>query len=196
MTEGVAPMPTSPAKCRPSAMASWRASSTSRRIAADLSRKTSAFEPTSAKLCVSAFYSNTRRDCRFVLAKGFDAPATSGLQRLHAVQPSGYTRIGPALRHALHLIDQSGARRRLILLLTDAKPTDYDHYEGRYGVEDVRQALREASERGVHCLSLTVRGQAESYLTQMFGSHGWTLLPDASVLPERFMTVASEFLTR
>ena len=31
-----------------------------------------AFEPTSAKLAISAFYSNTRRDCRFLVAKGFE----------------------------------------------------------------------------------------------------------------------------
>ncbi|MBW2629658.1 MAG: VWA domain-containing protein, partial [Deltaproteobacteria bacterium] len=102
------------------------------------------FEPTSAKLCVGVFYSNTRRDCRFLLAKGFDDSSRLGLQRLHAVSPAGYTRIGPAIRHALEVLEGSGARRRLVLLLTDAKPTDYDHYEGRYGIEDVRQALREA----------------------------------------------------
>lgn len=152
------------------------------------------FEPTSAKVCVGAFYSNTRRDCRFLIAKGFDDTSRLGLQRLHAVSPAGYTRIGPAVRHALELMEQSGARRRLVLLLTDAKPTDYDHYEGRYGIEDVRQALREASEQGVHCLALAVRDKAEPYLSQMFGPIGWQLLPDVHALPDRFVSVAIEFL--
>ena len=136
------------------------------------------FEPTSAKLSIGAFYSNTRRDCRFLVAKGFEDSSRLGLQRLHGIAPAGYTRIGPAVRHALEVLDRSGARRRLILLLTDAKPTDYDHYEGHYGVEDVRQALREAGEQGVHCLALAVRDKGEAYLTQMFGLHGWMLLPD------------------
>jgi nitric oxide reductase activation protein len=152
------------------------------------------FEPTSAKLCVSAFYSNTRRDCRFLITKGFDDSSRVGLRRLYAVAPAGYTRIGPAIRHALEVLESSGARRRLILLLTDAKPTDYDHYEGRYGIEDVRQALREASEQEVHCLALAVRDKAEPYLTQMFGSHGWMLLPDVHSLPDRFVSVATDFL--
>jgi nitric oxide reductase NorD protein len=153
-----------------------------------------AFEPTSAKLCVAAFHSNTRRDCRFVLVKGFHDSAGEGLRRLHAVSPTGYTRIGPALRHSLEVMEGSAARRRLILLLTDAKPTDYDHYEGRYGIEDVRQALREASERGVHCLTLAVRDKAEPYLAQMFGQMSWTLLPDLGSLPGRFASVAGDFL--
>ncbi len=153
-----------------------------------------AFEPTSAKLGLGAFYSNTRRDCRFLLAKGFDDPTHKGLQRLHAVFPTGYTRIGPAIRHALRVLEQTGARRRLVLLLTDAKPTDYDHYEGRYGIEDVRQALREASEQGVHCLTLAVREKGEPYLTQMFGPQGWMLLPDVHSLPSHFVSVARDFL--
>lgn len=152
------------------------------------------FGPTSAKLGVGAFYSNTRRDCRFLLAKGFEDSPRQGLQRLHAISPAGYTRIGPAIRHALAMLDSSGARRRLILLLTDARPTDYDHYEGRYGIEDVRQALREASEHGVHCLALTVRDQSEAYLTQMFGLHGWMLLPNVHSLPDHFVSVARDFL--
>jgi nitric oxide reductase activation protein len=152
------------------------------------------FEPTSAKVCLGAFYSNTRRDCRFLLAKGFDDSSQTGLRRLHAVSPSGYTRIGPAIRHALELLEESGARRRLVLLLTDAKPTDYDHYEGRYGIEDVRQALREASEQGTHCLALAVRDKGEAHLTQMFGTHGWMLLPDVHSLPSHFVSVATNFL--
>ena len=152
------------------------------------------FEPTSAKVALGAFYSNTRRDCRFLLAKGFDESSRAGLQRLHAVSPAGYTRIGPAIRHALELLQESGARRRLVLLLTDAKPTDYDHYEGRYGIEDVRQALREASEQGTHCLALAVRDKGEAYLTQMFGTHGWMLLPDVGSLPSQFVSVATDFL--
>ncbi|MGB3049422.1 MAG: VWA domain-containing protein, partial [Polyangiales bacterium] len=153
-----------------------------------------AFEPTSAKLAIGAFYSNTRRDCRFLVTKGFDDSARLGLQRLHGIAPAGYTRIGPAVRHALEVLDRSGARRRLILLLTDAKPTDYDHYEGHYGVEDVRQSLREAGEQGVHCLALAVRDKGEAYLTQMFGLHGWMLLPDVQSLPGRFVSVATDFL--
>jgi nitric oxide reductase NorD protein len=153
-----------------------------------------AFEPTSAKLGLGVFYSHTRRDCRFLLAKGFDDSPRTGLQRLHAVFPTGYTRIGPAIRRALELLEESGARRRLVLLLTDAKPTDYDYYEGRYGIEDVRQALREAGDQGTHCLALAVRDKSEAYLTQMFGPHGWMLLPDVHSLPARFVSVASDFL--
>ena len=44
----------------------------------------------------------------------------------------------------------------VIILLTDGRPCDYDRYEGRYGVADVRHALREGEARGVitHALAI------------------------------------------
>ena len=100
----------------------------------------------------------------FSVVKGFDDFTRLGLRRLHAISPAGYTRIGPAIRYALALMDRSGARRRLVLRLTDAKPTDYDQYEGRCGVEDVRQALREAADDGVHCRPRRFVGVASDIL--------------------------------
>ena len=153
-----------------------------------------AFRPTATQLSLAAFYSNTRRDCRFVLAKRFNEPWHVGLQRLHGLRPAGYTRVGPALRHALHRLEQSGARKKLAVLITDAKPTDYDRYEGRYGVEDVRQATHEASLQGVRCVAMAVRDRGEAYLSQMFGSRGWALLPQLGALPDCFASTMSDWL--
>ncbi|MDP2270428.1 MAG: hypothetical protein Q8K32_06810 [Archangium sp.] len=52
-------------------------------------------------------------------------------------QHHGFTRIGPALRHATRLLLECGARKRLLLLVSDGKPSDLDRYERRYGVADV-----------------------------------------------------------
>src|SRR5690606_20141737 len=62
------------------------------------------------------------------------------LRRITALQPGYYSRMGAALRHTQHLLSQRSERHRLILLLADGKPNDLDYYEGRYGVEDTRQA--------------------------------------------------------
>ena len=56
-----------------------------------------------------------------------------------------YTRAGAAIRHATGVTDaQRQAGHRLLLLLSDGKPNDVDLYEGRYGIEDMRQAVSEA----------------------------------------------------
>lgn len=120
-------------------------------------------------LGVAAFSSNTRQDCRFTVLKGFDEPWEKGQRRVVALRPAGYTRIGPALRHATMLLGRCEARRKLLLLLSDGRPTDFDRYEGRYGVADVRRATQEAHDLGVHTFALAVEREASAHLAAMFG---------------------------
>jgi nitric oxide reductase NorD protein len=120
-------------------------------------------------LGVAAFSSNTRRDCRFTVLKGFSEPWEKGQRRVVALRPAGYTRIGPALRHATTLLARCEAQRKLLILLSDGRPTDFDRYEGRYGVADVRRATQEAHDRGVHTFALAVEREASAHLAAMFG---------------------------
>lgn len=103
--------------------------------------------------------------------------------RLGALQPQGYTRIGPALRHATACLSRVRARRRRLLLHTDGKPPDDDRYEGRDGMADVRQALREARAAGVEVHALAIDRRAREGLPAMFGPGGWTILPRPEALP-------------
>ena len=43
---------------------------------------------------------------------------------------------------------EQGRKRRLLLVITDGKPNDLDHYEGRHGIEDSRKAVLEARRAG------------------------------------------------
>lgn len=128
-----------------------------------------AMDGVARSLGVAAFSSNTRRDCRFTVLKGFHEPWEQGQRRVVALRPAGYTRIGPALRHATTLLGRCEARRKLLLLLSDGRPTDFDRYEGRYGVADVRRATQEAHDRGVHTFALAVEREASAHLAAMFG---------------------------
>lgn len=130
----------------------------------------------SVRTGVAAFFSNTRRDCRFVVVKSFAAEWSSSAARLATVTPTGYTRIGPALRHGTHLLEETGARRKLLLMVGDGKPTDFDRYEGRYGIGDVRQAVREAEQRGIETFALAIDDTARRQLPAMFGPKGFEIL--------------------
>ena len=46
------------------------------------------------------------------------------------------------------MLAAEAAARRLLLVLTDGKPNDLDHYEGVHGIEDSRQAVGEARAAG------------------------------------------------
>jgi nitric oxide reductase NorD protein len=123
------------------------------------------------QVAVAAFCSQTRRDCRFFLAKGFADDWREGARRVASLEPAGFTRIGPALRHATKLLGACGARKKLLVLVSDGKPSDVDRYEGRYGVADIRHAVREADVAGVTIHALAVDPAARAWLPQMFG-HG------------------------
>ena len=126
---------------------------------------------------MAGFYSNTRRDCRFVMLKPFDADWHRSRAALTGLEPTGYTRIGPAVRHGTALLQGQRATRKLLLLLSDGKPIDYDRYEGRYGIADIRQAIREAHHSRIHTYALAIDVQAKLYLPPMFGSGSFRILP-------------------
>ncbi|MFO0682492.1 MAG: hypothetical protein U0234_10595 [Sandaracinus sp.] len=130
------------------------------------------------ELGVAAFQSHTRHDCRFVVVKGMREPWSRARPRLAGLEPAGYTRIGPAVRHATTVLERCAARRRLLLLVTDGKPNDYDRYEGRYGVADVAHAVLEARAHGVHVHALAIDREARHELPSMFRAGSHSLLRD------------------
>lgn len=129
-----------------------------------------------ASTAILAFHSHTRRDCRIAMIKSFEAPWAAAHARLAALEPVGYTRIGPAMRHATALLGRTPARRKLLVLLSDGKPTDYDRYEGRYGLADVRRSIYEASTRGIHAFGLALDARAGAHLPGMFGRGGFAVV--------------------
>jgi len=105
--------------------------------------------------------------------------------RIQALRPGYYTRMGAAVRQATRLLAARPSRRKLLLLVTDGKPNDLDRYEGRYGVEDTRQAVIEARRQGLLPFCITIDREAGSYLPYMFGAHGYTLIRQPQQLPFR-----------
>ena len=104
--------------------------------------------------------------------------------RVAALDADGYTRVGAALRHVTGALAAERSERRLLLLLSDGKPNDVDEYEGRYGVEDARQAVAEARAQGVDVFCLTVDREAPHYAARIFGPAGFTVLRRPDQLPE------------
>ena len=104
--------------------------------------------------------------------------------RIAALEPERYTRAGAAVRHAQRVAACARARsHRLLLLLSDGKPNDVDLYDGRYGIEDTRQAVIEAKLQGISPFCLTVDRQGSSYLPAIFGAQHYALLNRPELLP-------------
>ncbi|WP_158860271.1 nitric oxide reductase activation protein NorD [Lunatibacter salilacus] len=120
---------------------------------------------------IDSFYSKTRNYSTYLTLKDFDESWQNGKHKIGAVEPQGYTRIGAALRHAGSRLDKRDTKNKWVILISDGKPNDYDKYEGNYGIQDVRQALRELNERHINSYALAIEAQAKYYLPQMFNHY-------------------------
>lgn len=115
-------------------------------------------------------------------------------QRIGALKPEGYTRMGAAIRHAVAQLGRTHAGHRLLLIVSDGKPNDQDHYQGRFAIEDARQAIAEARAAGVHPFCLTVDTKGSSYLTRIFGPAGHVVLRHPDQLPLALVGVIRQIL--
>ena len=129
---------------------------------------------------ISAFNSKTRNYLSYQTIKDFDDDWNSKKYLIGAIEPDGYTRIGGALRHAGALLQKRRTKTKWLILITDGKPNDFDKYEGKYGVNDVKQALHELYANQVHAYALAIESRAKYYLPQMFGQNHYKILTNPS----------------
>lgn len=152
-----------------------------------------ALEGLAQPYAVQAFSGETAQGVIVREIKRFDEPYSPTVAlRIAGLEPENYTRAGAAVRHASNRLMQQSAQHRLLLVLSDGKPNDMDHYEGRYGVEDLRQAVTEAKLQGISPFCLTIDRQAANYLPYVFGASQYALLPKPELLP----TVLLDWLRR
>ncbi|NMM27192.1 MAG: hypothetical protein HHJ12_07855 [Glaciimonas sp.] len=134
--------------------------------------------------CIQAFSGEGPHNVALWPLKNFDeSPSTLIERRIAALEPQRYTRAGAAIRHVTALLNTCSAQHRLLIVLSDGKPNDVDHYEGRYGVEDMRQAVAEATLQAIYPFCLTVDRQAPQYLASVFGPGRYAVLQHPERLP-------------
>jgi len=125
---------------------------------------------------INCFYSKTRNYSTYLTLKDFDEDWQKAKNKIGAAEPQGYTRIGAALRHSGALLEKRASKNKWIIFLSDGKPNDYDKYEGKYGIHDVKQALTELKQKQINTYALAVEAQAKYYLPLMFGQNHYQIL--------------------
>ncbi len=108
-------------------------------------------------------------------------------QRIAAIMPRDYTRMGPPIRHMTRKLLESPGKIRLLIVISDGKPEDYDDYKGQYAIEDTRKALLEAKGVGVHPFCITIDKSAHEYLAHMFGPRNYIFVSDVNSLPVKMV---------
>jgi len=145
-----------------------------------------ALSGTGDRFAMYGFSSRHRSHVRFHTLKAF-AECYSDLVkgRIQALKPGYYTRMGAAIRYSTQLLSQESSSQKLLLILTDGKPNDLDKYEGRYGIEDTRMAIRETAKQGIRPFCVTIDEKARDYLPYLFGSTSYMLVRNAGDLPAK-----------
>ncbi|MEQ9363345.1 MAG: VWA domain-containing protein, partial [Leptospirales bacterium] len=136
------------------------------------------------RFAVSAFYSRTRNDCVYLNIKTAREGWNATRDRIGGLEPRGYTRIGPAIRRTIQELGGAGDGQRWIVLFTDGRPNDYDRYEGRYGIRDVRQAIREAEAAGIQLQAFAVDGGESQAFHELLGPERYRILRKPADLPD------------
>ncbi len=146
---------------------------------------------------VLAFSGEGPRAVAIRAVKGFgERNGVAVRERIAGLEHDRYTRLGAAVRHGTAALSRERARHRLLLVLSDGKPNDVDEYEGRYGVEDARQAVAEARLQGISPFCLTVDREAPIYLPRIFGAGAYAVLRRAERLPAVLVDVVRQLLRR
>jgi len=132
------------------------------------------------------FSSVKRHHVRFTMLKNFNESYNDHVRgRIQAIRPGFYTRMGAAIRQATQVIIEQKTTEKLLLILTDGKPNDIDHYEGRFGIEDTHNAIKEAKRLGIKPFCITIDTDAQDYLPYLFGNDGFTVILRPEQLPVR-----------
>ncbi len=144
---------------------------------------------------VAAFASDSRLKCSFGWLKKFDEDLSVLEPRLQGCKPLGYTRIGPALRHARNALLSQSVRKRSLILLTDGKPTDYDRYEGRHGRADVKKAISEILKAEIRFRSYTFAKERRRDICETFGAGSFQTVQSAGGLAKLLVQDLRELIS-
>jgi len=136
---------------------------------------------------IAGFCSKYRDNVSYYTLKGFNETLSEDIRaQIGGMSGRLATRMGAAIRHATARFDGVESRRRLLLLLSDGRPEDYDDGgDRRYLHEDTRMAVKEAVAKGVHPFCITVDTMANQYLPQIFGPGHYLVLDHINSLPNK-----------
>ncbi|MFH1817658.1 MAG: VWA domain-containing protein [Pseudomonadota bacterium] len=144
-----------------------------------------AIEKLGDPFAIAGFHSNTRHDVRYLHIKGYGEHFNDDVKARLAAMEAGYsTRMGAAMRHAAHYLGARQADKKLMLILTDGKPSDVDAHDERLLIEDARQAVKELDQDGIFAYCISLDPKADEYVGDIFGRR-FTVIDHVERLPER-----------
>ncbi|TQD25891.1 nitric oxide reductase activation protein NorD [Methanolobus vulcani] len=150
---------------------------------------TQALESIGDNYAIYAFSGKDRNDVEYFVIKDFNEELSDTIaRRISVLEPVSNTRLGPAIRHSIRKLEKIDAKTKMIILLSDGEPFDISWGECAYkesvAEEDTRIAIQEGNARGINFFCITVDPDPGKYLDNIFSDSEYTIIDDASSLPE------------
>lgn len=135
-----------------------------------------------------------RENVEFHVIKDLDEAFDDRVRRrISKIEPIRSTRMGPAIRHTIHKLNEYDAKVKILILVSDGRPQDHgygrDRTEKEYAVHDTKQALVEAKRDGITPFLITVDKEGHDYLKQMCDDIGYEVVDNIDSLPRRLPTL-------
>ncbi len=135
-----------------------------------------------------------RDNVEFHVIKDLEEQMSDRVQRrVSKIEPVRSTRMGPAIRHTIHKLEEYDAKVKILILVSDGRPQDHgygrDRTEKEYAIHDTKQALNEAKREGITPFALTVDRAGHDYLKTMCADMGYEVVADIEALPSRLPTL-------
>lgn len=150
------------------------------------------FEDVLPRVLIAGTWSVTRKKCLFNIVKEQDEDWESFYKKVDNIEPQGYTRLGPSIRHINQLMKKNVASKKILIVLTDGKPSDIDSYEGFHGVQDVKKACMELEHEGVIPIAIIIDREAKGRFYTMFKNH--FIISNPEKLPSQLFDIVKSFI--
>jgi len=152
------------------------------------------------RYAICGFSGYGRDRIEYTVCKSFDDPYNNiAKARIGGIKPCRSTRMGPAIRHGSRMLQETDAKVKALIILSDGYPQDFDYGSDRssktYGVRDTAKALVEASGLGVISFCLTVDPSGHDYLKEMCPAKTYMVMQDISQLPTELSKIYQSLTT-
>jgi nitric oxide reductase NorD protein len=135
---------------------------------------------------IHGFCSDGRHDVEYYRFKDFEQPYNElPKSRLAGMTGQLSTRMGAAIRHATHYLNNQRTSKKLLMVITDGEPADVDVRDPQYLRYDAKKSVEDAARNGISTFCMTLDPRADQYVSRIFGAKNYMIVDQIARLPEK-----------
>jgi nitric oxide reductase NorD protein len=135
---------------------------------------------------IHGFCSDGRHDVEYYRFKDFEQPYNEiPKSRLAGMTGQLSTRMGAAIRHATHYLNNQRTSKKLLMVITDGEPADVDVRDPQYLRYDAKKSVEDAARMGISTFCMTLDPRADQYVSRIFGAKNYMIVDQIARLPEK-----------